>query len=295
MGPFIFIPQNLIFINSWCQVREIATNPLINISKKWKHYIFLSILSILGITMELLGIFLATAPILEQYSQSKVFVNIFVVGFIPASFNMLIVLPPWILLSSMTQHVEEEIFSISKYSTTREVREMVLIFDKYQKAFNLPALINLSARYETRQTTVYNFEKGQSISYLSLCSSQICWIVVSFLAIGLAIGANQLSLMPLTISMIGFILHTFMFLFLFKIFLFQLHDVNKSRRNLTEAVEDMKDIDDEEKRLLLRDIDNLEPVSAFGLFNIDRSTLTSMISISLTYIIILIQFKQNSI
>ena len=125
--------------------------------------------------------------------------------------------------------------------------------------------------------------------------SQICWVVVSFLAIGLAIGANQLTLMTLSISMMGFILHTIMFLFLFKFFLFQLHDVNKSRKNLTEAVEDMKHIDDEEKRLLLRDINNLEPVSAFGLFDIDRSTLTSMISISFTYIIILIQFKQNDI
>ena len=44
-----------------------------------------------------------------------------------------------------------------------------------------------------------------------------------------------------------------MFLLIFKIFLFELHDVNKSRRNLIEAVEDMKDIDDEEKRLLLRE------------------------------------------
>ena len=120
-------------------------------------------------------------------------------------------------------------------------------------------------------------------------------MVVSFLAIGLAIGANQLTLLPLIISMIGFILHTFMFLFLFKLFLFQLDDVNKSRKKLTEAVEDMNGIDNQERRNLLRDINNLEPVSAYGLFAIERSTLTSMISISLTYIIILMQFKQSNI
>ena len=125
--------------------------------------------------------------------------------------------------------------------------------------------------------------------------SQILWVVASFLAIGLIIGANQLTLMPLIISMLGFVLHTFMFLLLFKQFLFKLHDVNKSRKNLTEAVEDMEGIDNEEKRLLFREINNLEPVSPYGLFDINRSTLTSMISISFTYIIILIQFKQSSI
>ena len=42
------------------------------------------------------------------------------------------------------------------------------------------------------------------------------------------------------------------------------------------------------------DIDNLEPLSGYGLFEMNRSTLTSMISTSITYLIILIQFKQAS-
>ena len=41
--------------------------------------------------------------------------------------------------------------SISKYSTTEEVRDTIMLFEKYQKAFNLPTLMNLSVRYETRK------------------------------------------------------------------------------------------------------------------------------------------------
>ena len=76
--------------------------------------------------------------------------------------------------------------------------------------------------------------------------------------------------------------------------LFTIDGVNEGRRYLKEAAEDIKDIDDEERRLLLREIDNLKPISPYGLFSVERSTLTSMVSTSITYLIILIQFKQNS-
>ena len=38
-------------------------------------------------------------------------------------------------------------------------------------------------------------------------------------------------------------------------------------------------------------IDSAEPLSGCGMFYITRSTLTSMISTSITYLIILVQFK----
>ena len=51
--------------------------------------------------------------------------------------------------------------------------------------------------------------------------------------------------------------------------------------------------DGKDTKMLIREFDNLEPVSGYGLFNLDRTTLTSMVSVSLTYVIILLQFKQN--
>ena len=42
-------------------------------------------------------------------------------------------------------------------------------------------------------------------------------------------------------------------------------------------------------------IDSAEPLSGCGMFEIKRSTLTSMISISITYLIVLVQFKMSSL
>ena len=51
-----------------------------------------------------------------------------------------------------------------------------------------------------------------------------------------------------------------------------------------------------EKRLLknlIRQIDNETPFDAIGFFNIELSTFTSIISTFLTYLIILVQFKDS--
>ena len=93
--------------------------------------------------------------------------------------------------------------------------------------------------------------------------------------------------------MIGYFSMSTSFLVLLRSFLFALDDINEDRRYLKEAAEDIKNIDEEERRLLLREIDNLKPLSPYGLFSVERSTLTSMMSTSITYLIILIQFKQS--
>ena len=94
--------------------------------------------------------------------------------------------------------------------------------------------------------------------------------------------------------MTGYFVSTLAFSIIFRLFLFTIDDLNEARKYLREAAEDIKDIDDEERRLLLRDVENLKPLSPYGLFSVKRSTLTSMVSTSITYLIILIQFKQNS-
>ena len=96
--------------------------------------------------------------------------------------------------------------------------------------------------------------------------------------------------------MTGYSLMTIFFLLLLKETIFIVADINQSRRRVREAVEDLDRAeagDHEAARLLLREIDNLEPVSGYGLFEVTRGTLTSMVSTSITYLIILIQFKTS--
>ena len=42
---------------------------------------------------------------------------------------------------------------------------------------------------------------------------------------------------------------------------------------------------------LIRDIDRVKPISPLGLFSLDRTILTGSISVAITYIIVLIQFR----
>ena len=44
---------------------------------------------------------------------------------------------------------------------------------------------------------------------------------------------------------------------------------------------------------IIRDIDRLGPMRPLGLFSVDRGILTSMVSVSVTYLIILIQFRMS--
>ena len=122
--------------------------------------------------------------------------------------------------------------------------------------------------------------------------------MAGFFGIGLAIGSSNINeLRSLLISMSGYILYAVAQLLNLRELIFSIHEVNKDRRLLREGIEDViakRGDANDTLRLLLREIDNLEPLSGYGLFGVDRSTLTSMISVAITYLIILIQFKQSS-
>ena len=106
-----------------------------------------------------------------------------------------------------------------------------------------------------------------------------------FLAIGLSIGSEQkISMM---IMMLGFLMFSIGFLLGMEAILFTVHDLHSSLRTLRRAADDLEDKD------LVRDIEDLEPISGFGLFTVDRTTLTSTISVMITYLIVLIQFKSS--
>ena len=61
---------------------------------------------------------------------------------------------------------------------------------------------------------------------------------------------------------------------------------------MKDMEDDLKDADDIKRaKKIIEDLDSSEPLSACGMFQITRGTLTSMISTSITYLIILVQFK----
>ena len=101
--------------------------------------------------------------------------------------------------------------------------------------------------------------------------------------------------MPLMIMQLGFTTFSLALLCVIQFILFKIHDLNMSLRILRRAVEDLQNIGQQQKIDLTRQIEDLEPISGYGLFTVDRTTLTSTVSVSITYLIVLIQFKQTSL
>ena len=131
-------------------------------------------------------------------------------------------------------------------------------------------------------------------SILNIFFSQFLSIVTCFLAVSLCLEDKKVY--PY-ISASGYLLFSISFLIFLELFLFAIDGVNDNIIILKRTAEDLPIIDDESKervKQLLRDIEDLKPLSGYGLFSVNRSTLTNMTSVSITYLIVLVQFKQNS-
>ena len=139
--------------------------------------------------------------------------------------------------------------------------------------------------------------------------SQFIWTILFYLAISLAISNNGFSTESVLLQSLGFkirkklkikkkLLGPFLFSIAYLIFLkfliFQVDSIYRSFKKIKLELEDI-DVEDKEdsKRVskIIDVIDSAEPLSGCGMFHITRSTLTSMISTSITYLIILVQFK----
>ena len=101
------------------------------------------------------------------------------------------------------------------------------------------------------------------------------------MAIGLSIGNEEK--IPMMFMMLGFLVFSIGFLLGMEFILFTVHDLHTCLRKLRRAAEDLEDRDDGKTiRELVRDIEDLEPISGYGLFTVDRTTLTSTVSVMIT-------------
>ena len=83
-----------------------------------------------------------------------------------------------------------------------------------------------------------------------------------------------------------------------KAFTFILDSAFRALGDLTAGLEEelvstVTDSEKEEIRNLIRNVEKTGPFSGLGYFEITKSTLVSMLSVSITYIIILVQFRQT--
>ena len=94
-------------------------------------------------------------------------------------------------------------------------------------------------------------------------------------------------------SFIGYFLISTGFLLCFKMLIFEIDSFYRSFKRIryVRLDKDSFEVSEEDLEEMLDQIADAEPISGCGMFEITRSTLTSMMSISATYLIILLQFK----
>ena len=95
--------------------------------------------------------------------------------------------------------------------------------------------------------------------------------------------------------MAGYFLWVIVYIIHLTLFLFKTQNLNESFQRIKDLLEETRAEagDSKELRNLIGKISRANPISGYGLFQMDRTTLTSMISVAITYLIILIQFKQT--
>ena len=157
-----------------------------------------------------------------------------------------------------------------------------------------------------------SLEEGMGMFFfLFISSSQITWILyifqsVSMLTSGLSELMDFVTFLSSFISAIATMLMAISFIFC-------LSDCHKSLETLEESLaDDIIEMAPGRERykaeLLLKvgvkchdllsnistqKLEKLGPLTGLGLFRIERNTITSMVSVAVTYIIILIQFKMT--
>ena len=71
----------------------------------------------------------------------------------------------------------------------------------------------------------------------------------------------------------------------------KLQDLTKQLENIIVHSKQMDFKDGEKIKFLIKEVENTKPLNGNGYFDLNKGTLTSIVSISLTYFIILIQFR----
>ena len=71
----------------------------------------------------------------------------------------------------------------------------------------------------------------------------------------------------------------------------KLQDLTKQLENIIVHSKQMDLKDGEKIKFLIKEVENTKPLNGNGYFDLNKGTLTSIVSISLTYFIILIQFR----
>ena len=125
---------------------------------------------------------------------------------------------------------------------------------------------------------------------------QIATCVAVFMVISPILSQDKMSLVQRIISSLSFALMAY---YHTSVLYFMTMTVEKAHQDLIMLSTPLKQVlltendamKKESLKILIKEVENVRPLGGNGYFTIGRSTLTSMLSISVTYFIILLQFR----
>ena len=132
-----------------------------------------------------------------------------------------------------------------------------------------------------------NIEEHLQIHHLIFCTAlQISWIMQLFLAITFPLNLEKVPAIFMATGFSMFSISNFAFIVLL---LFTADNLYVNMKNLKRTLRNQNN--DVEFKDILEDLEHIEPLTGLGLFQIRKHNLTSMVSIAVTYLIILVQFR----
>ena len=253
-----------------CKVAAISLAPYHKLSKYKILTFFSLILLFLCPVVICLGHFLSASSQLPQYSLNLKFVNIFL---------------PWIFFWFWMICIPFSYMFLLPLSWINHLK--IIINEKPSSQTNL--------KLWTRKVIFLYHEledhmKQYNFWILSLL--QISWIFELFLAITFP-AMNHTSLDTISILFIstGYLFFALFNFLCLAVYIFNADDLFLKMKDLKRWIKRILNEDDFEAMCLYEDLADVQPLSGLGLFQIRRSNLTSMVSIAITYLIILVQFR----
>ena len=125
---------------------------------------------------------------------------------------------------------------------------------------------------------------------------QVTTCVAVFLVISPILSQDKMSLFQRIISSVCFAMMAYHYTSVLYFITMTVEKAHEDLKMLSTSLKQVLLIENdvmkkESLKILIKEVENVRPLGGNGYFTIGRSTLTSMLSISVTYFIILLQFR----
>ena len=258
----------LMLASSFPNLTELSMHPSLKCPKNWLNVLAMQCSFLLGSFLVLIGMYLGTVEKMDKASVSH-FIAFFVLPFLSLVFTQLYWFTSVFLASVWVSKFIDLCTNINHNDPIPWSKKCLFTYNSLEKHLG-------------------------SYFFLFFSSSQVLWIFTLY--IGVTGSFSDFRLSTTICFAAGFAILSLSILVNILGFSGLLEDAHQSVQGLVKTLEIQSLLIDDRKAMLqlsyhIKDIEKAKPLTGRGLFQIDRSIFTGMMSVAFTYIIILVQFK----